>query len=58
MTTSKLTIVTFIGLVAVLATSISATEFIVGDDHGWTLNFDYQAWAKGKNFMVGDKIGK
>ncbi|TXG66370.1 hypothetical protein EZV62_007645 [Acer yangbiense] len=34
----------------------SATEFIVGDDSGWTLGFDYQAWAEGKNFQVGDKI--
>ncbi|KAJ4830064.1 hypothetical protein Tsubulata_039598, partial [Turnera subulata] len=31
-------------------------EFIVGDYAGWTLNFDYQAWAKGKDFRVGDKL--
>ncbi|KAK3198130.1 hypothetical protein Dsin_021545 [Dipteronia sinensis] len=48
----------------------SATEFVVGDDSGWTLGFDYQDWAEGKNFqgrpprpkpaslpsLVGDKI--
>jgi hypothetical protein len=33
-------------------------EFMVGDDKGWTVNFDYQAWAKGKEFHVGDKLGK
>ncbi|KAJ9556086.1 hypothetical protein OSB04_010700 [Centaurea solstitialis] len=42
--------------VAALATSASAKVFIVGDDKGWTLNFDYQAWAYGKQFVVGDKL--
>nr|XP_043630485.1 blue copper protein-like [Erigeron canadensis] len=56
MVSSKLTIFLFIGLLAAFATCISATQFIVGDDYGWTLNFDYQAWAKGKEFVVGDKI--
>ncbi|KAG8649865.1 hypothetical protein MANES_08G155300v8, partial [Manihot esculenta] len=31
-------------------------EVIVGDDAGWRLGFDYQAWAKGKHFRVGDKL--
>lgn len=35
----------------------SSKVFVVGDDKGWTLNFDYQAWAKGKQFFVGDKLG-
>ncbi|GFS33352.1 hypothetical protein Acr_00g0027870 [Actinidia rufa] len=34
----------------------SAKDFIVGDDKGWTTNFNYQAWAKGKNFRVGDRL--
>ncbi|CAH1451468.1 unnamed protein product [Lactuca virosa] len=34
----------------------SSKVFVVGDDKGWTLNFDYQAWAKGKQFFVGDKL--
>ncbi|KAM0069860.1 putative Phytocyanin domain, cupredoxin [Helianthus debilis subsp. tardiflorus] len=34
----------------------SGKVFVVGDDYGWTLNFDYQAWAKGKEFAVGDKL--
>lgn len=42
---------------ALVAPSILATEFIVGDDKGWTINFDYQAWAQGKQFYVGDKLG-
>ncbi|RVW11817.1 Stellacyanin [Vitis vinifera] len=33
-----------------------ATEFTVGDDQGWTINFDYEAWAKEKVFWVGDKL--
>ncbi|XP_059658379.1 blue copper protein-like [Cornus florida] len=41
-------------ILAVLFTSISAKEFIVGDDNGWTPYFNYQAWAKGKEFVVGD----
>lgn len=45
--------------IAVFASTVtSATKFIVGDDSGWTVGFDYQAWAKGKVFHVGDKLGK
>ncbi|KAK8541893.1 hypothetical protein V6N12_014513 [Hibiscus sabdariffa] len=33
-----------------------ATEYIVGDDKGWTMNFNYQAWAKDKVFHLGDKL--
>lgn len=43
---------------ALVTPSILATEFIVGDDKGWTINLiDYQAWAQGKQFYVGDKLG-
>ena len=34
-----------------------ATEFSIGDDQGWTINFNYEAWAKEKVFHVGDKLG-
>ncbi|KAI3687499.1 hypothetical protein L1987_81196 [Smallanthus sonchifolius] len=34
----------------------SGKVFVVGDYKGWTLNFDYQAWAMGKKFYVGDKL--
>ncbi|KAF3441438.1 hypothetical protein FNV43_RR15352 [Rhamnella rubrinervis] len=38
------------------ATIAMGAEYIVGDDEGWTINFDYQAWAKDKVFHVGDKL--
>ncbi|XP_010645994.2 blue copper protein 1a-like [Vitis vinifera] len=38
------------------STVAMATEFTVGDDQGWTINFDYEAWAKDKVFHVGDKL--
>lgn len=50
-------IIIFMATIVVLATSISAKEYIVGDGSGWTLDFDYQAWAKDKVFMVGDTLG-
>ncbi|XP_062147925.1 blue copper protein 1b-like [Alnus glutinosa] len=45
-----------LAIVAILVPSILAVEFMVGDDQGWTTNYDYQAWAKGKEFHVGDKL--
>jgi hypothetical protein len=47
-----------LAIVAILVPSILGVEFTVGDDQGWTTNYDYQAWAKGKEFHVGDKLGK
>ena len=41
----------------VLPAMAMAIEFTVGDDQGWTINFDYEAWAKDKVFHVGDKLG-
>ncbi|KAF5478272.1 hypothetical protein F2P56_004846 [Juglans regia] len=46
----------FFAILAILVPSILAKEIKVGDDKGWTINFDYQAWAKGKEFVVGDKL--
>ncbi|KAJ7944830.1 mavicyanin-like [Quillaja saponaria] len=45
-----------LAIFAVYIPSISATEFLVGDEKGWTNNFDYQASAQGKEFHVGDKL--
>ncbi|KAG4188606.1 hypothetical protein ERO13_A08G176800v2 [Gossypium hirsutum] len=46
-----------IAIVTVFAIPSSlATEFVVGDEKGWSLDFDYQAWAAGKEFRVGDKL--
>ncbi|OVA16451.1 Plastocyanin-like [Macleaya cordata] len=42
--------------IVILPSVALATEYIVGDDSGWTIKFDYQAWAKDKTFMVGDKL--
>lgn len=56
MSDSKLFIILVI--VAISVPSILATEFKVGDATGWTLNFDYQKWAEGKEFRVGDKLSK
>ncbi|KAI3689610.1 hypothetical protein L2E82_47573 [Cichorium intybus] len=55
MASSHSTII-FMATLVILATSISAKEYIVGDGSGWTLDFDYQAWAKDKVFTVGDTL--
>uniref|UniRef100_A0A7N0SX88 Phytocyanin domain-containing protein n=1 Tax=Kalanchoe fedtschenkoi TaxID=63787 RepID=A0A7N0SX88_KALFE len=43
-------------LVALVPATSMAKEFIVGDDAGWTIGFNYQAWAQGKEFRVGDTL--
>jgi len=42
----------------ILPTLTMAAEHIVGDDKGWTANFNYTTWASGKVFHVGDTLGK
>ncbi|GJY70741.1 putative reverse transcriptase domain-containing protein [Tanacetum coccineum] len=44
----------FVATLFVLPASIFATEYIVGDQSGWNLDYDYQAWAKDTIFYVGD----
>ncbi|XP_052175429.1 blue copper protein 1b-like [Diospyros lotus] len=46
----------FIILAVIFPIIVSGKDFIVGDEMGWTINFDYQAWAQGKDFRVGDKL--
>ncbi|KAK2983984.1 hypothetical protein RJ640_027309 [Escallonia rubra] len=47
----------FIVILAIVSPAlVSAKDFIVGDDKGWTTNFDYQTWAQGKDFRVGDRL--
>ncbi|KAJ9131881.1 hypothetical protein P3X46_034785 [Hevea brasiliensis] len=54
---SRLVFFVFMLTAAVVPTSgARGKEFIVGDEAGWTLGFDYQAWAYGKKFHVGDKL--
>ncbi|KAI4307583.1 hypothetical protein L6164_030755 [Bauhinia variegata] len=31
-------------------------QFVVGDQNGWKVGFDYQAWAADKTFRVGDAL--
>ncbi|XP_066332683.1 blue copper protein 1a-like [Miscanthus floridulus] len=42
--------------VAFLPALDAATEHWVGDDKGWTLGFNYTAWAQTKQFKVGDTL--
>ncbi|XP_066310925.1 basic blue protein-like [Miscanthus floridulus] len=41
---------------ALLPATASAEDYMVGDDDGWHLHVDYNAWASGKTFRVGDKL--
>ncbi|KAL7597186.1 hypothetical protein Lser_V15G28593 [Lactuca serriola] len=45
-----------ISVVVLLPSTTMAAEYVVGDDSGWTINYDYQVWAKDKVFYVGDKL--
>ncbi|KAK9927404.1 hypothetical protein M0R45_024588 [Rubus argutus] len=45
-----------LAILAIFAPTIFATDFIVGDDKGWNINVDYQAWSQGKQFYVGDNL--
>lgn len=51
-------VITALAIVAAVATSTMAKHIVVGDYKGWTLNFDYQAWARQKEFYVGDRLSK
>ncbi|CAN6322337.1 unnamed protein product [Urochloa humidicola] len=42
--------------VAFLPAPATATEHWVGDANGWTLQFNYTAWAETKQFKVGDTL--
>ena len=39
------------------ATTAAATAYRGGDDSGWDNGGDYDAWAHGKRFKVGDTLG-
>ncbi|KAL6192554.1 hypothetical protein ACLB2K_033641 [Fragaria x ananassa] len=50
-------LVTLIAVVLILLPAVAmAKDIVVGDDSGWKLDFDYQAWAKDKVFQVGDTL--
>jgi hypothetical protein len=46
-----------LAIAAILVPSTLATEFLVGDETGWDINYDYQGWIRGKEFHVGDQLG-
>ncbi|KAK2362068.1 blue copper protein 1a [Trifolium repens] len=47
----------FIAISMVLFSSLAmAADHIVGDDKGWTVNFNYTQWAQDKVFRVGDNL--
>ncbi|KAK0602094.1 hypothetical protein LWI29_030282 [Acer saccharum] len=52
----RLYLVVFALISTMIPVMTLAKEFVVGDGKGWTTNFDYQAWAQGKDFQVGDKL--
>ncbi|KAI3822663.1 hypothetical protein L1987_10258 [Smallanthus sonchifolius] len=49
-------VVLTIFVVVLLPATTIATEYVVGDGSGWTIDYDYQAWAKNKHFKVGDTL--
>ncbi|XP_049402231.1 blue copper protein-like [Solanum stenotomum] len=53
---SKIIFCFMIGFLGFLPEITKATEYWVGGEKGWTLDVDYQAWAKGKTFKVGDTL--
>ncbi|XP_058068326.1 blue copper protein 1a-like [Magnolia sinica] len=53
---SKQTYAVVVVIVVVLPSVALAKEYVVGDDYGWTIVYDYEAWAAGKDFRVGDKL--
>ncbi|XP_058086157.1 stellacyanin-like [Magnolia sinica] len=50
----KLLLSFLIGLGLVL--TCTATVYPVGDTAGWEISTDFDSWAKGKNFKVGDVL--
>ncbi|XP_057458317.1 blue copper protein 1a-like [Lotus japonicus] len=49
--------IAFFAMSMILVSSVAmATDHIVGDDKGWTVNFNYTQWAQDKVFRVGDNL--
>ena len=58
MASSKQFVIIGFAVALILLPAIAmAAEYVVGDDKGWTTDFDYQSWAKDKMFNVGDTLG-
>ncbi|TVU44666.1 hypothetical protein EJB05_04114, partial [Eragrostis curvula] len=48
--------VAVVAVAALLPATASAKSYRVGDDFGWDNGVDYDAWASGKKFKVGDTL--
>ncbi|KAL0362441.1 UNVERIFIED_CONTAM: Lamin-like protein [Sesamum calycinum] len=53
---SKAFLITIIVATIAAAPPAFATDYVVGDESGWTLGVNYTAWAEGKEFYVGDRL--
>ncbi|KAI3806924.1 hypothetical protein L1987_22842 [Smallanthus sonchifolius] len=57
MSTSRLThLIIYLLLIAAVATTVSATDHIVGANRGWNPGINYTLWANNHTFYVGDFI--
>jgi len=49
----------YLAISMVLLSSVAmAADHVVGDEKGWTVDFNYTQWAQDKVFRVGDNLGK
>ncbi|KQK12795.1 mavicyanin [Brachypodium distachyon] len=54
---SKHMLVAVVALAAAFLPGLAvASEHVVGDDKGWTLQFNYTAWSESRQFVVGDTL--
>ena len=53
---SKAFLIALAGVAAIVAPT-RAKEIVVGGKDGWMFGMDYQAWADGIEFHVGDTLG-
>lgn len=50
--------IAFLILLVAAPAAVFGADHIVGDDQGWNSGVDYETWASGKTFTVGDTLGK
>ncbi|KAK1272257.1 hypothetical protein QJS04_geneDACA012973 [Acorus gramineus] len=56
MASKQLVAIFTVVVVTVLPSITLATEYTVGDDQGWMINYNYSEWTAGKMFQVGDSL--
>uniref|UniRef100_A0A0E0HX16 Phytocyanin domain-containing protein n=1 Tax=Oryza nivara TaxID=4536 RepID=A0A0E0HX16_ORYNI len=56
MASRQVLLLAIVSAVALLPAMVSATDYTVGDGHGWTLEYPSTNWADGKSFQIGDKL--